>query len=168
MPNTKNINLPSVNDILVYSTQLLQQVTGSFPSNLSHSFSDRHLLASVVSEKLFRILTVRTLELEKKFNPLLRQIFALAPNLRAARMQKKLFVRERLLRRLGIYCCDTDDRGRFIITTLTIGKSFIIWNPSPGPICEIWLKLVGAEISLERISASISARPPSLTLNPNR
>ena len=75
---------------------------------------------------------------------------------------------ERLPHRLGIYCCDTDDCGRFIITIFTIGKSFIIWNPSPGPICEMWLKLVGAEISLERISASISARPPSLTLNPNR
>lgn len=53
-------------------------------------------------------------------------------------------------------------------TLLTTGKSFMIWKPSPGPICEIWLKLVGAEISLERISASMSARPPSLTLNPNR
>ena len=53
-------------------------------------------------------------------------------------------------------------------TLLTTGRSFMIWNPSPGPICEIWLKLVGAEISLERISASISARPPSFTLNPNR
>lgn len=35
-------------------------------------------------------------------------------------------------------------------------------------MCEIWLKLVGPEMSFDLISASISAKPPSLTLNPNR
>ena len=35
-------------------------------------------------------------------------------------------------------------------------------------MCEIWLKLVGAEISLERASASMSPSPPSLDLKPNR
>ena len=35
-----------------------------------------------------------------------------------------------------------------------VGKSMSlwIWIPSPGPICEIWLKLEGAEIILERRS----------------
>ena len=35
-----------------------------------------------------------------------------------------------------------------------VGKSISlwIWIPSPGPMCEMWLKLEGAEINLERRS----------------
>ena len=35
-----------------------------------------------------------------------------------------------------------------------VGRSMSrwIWMPSPGPMCEMWLKLDGAEISLERRS----------------
>lgn len=39
---------------------------------------------------------------------------------------------------------------------LTIGRSLRICIPSPGPICAMWLKLVGLEINLFRISGSRS------------
>lgn len=39
--------------------------------------------------------------------------------------------------------------------THTAGRSMSFCNciPSPGPICETWLKLVGAEIIRDRLSA---------------
>lgn len=40
--------------------------------------------------------------------------------------------------------------------TLTIGKSLRICIPSPGPMCAMWLKLVGLEINLFLISGSRS------------
>lgn len=39
---------------------------------------------------------------------------------------------------------------------LTIGRSLRICIPSPGPICAMWLKLVGLEINLFLISGSRS------------
>ena len=41
-----------------------------------------------------------------------------------------------------------------------VGKSMSlwIWIPSPGPICEIWLKLEGAEIILERRSGFLKIK----------
>lgn len=38
--------------------------------------------------------------------------------------------------------------------SIVVGKSSrrCFWMPSPGPMCEMWLKLVGAEISFERRS----------------
>ena len=41
-----------------------------------------------------------------------------------------------------------------------VGKSINlwIWMPSPGPICEIWLKFEGAEIILERRSGFLKKK----------
>ena len=40
-----------------------------------------------------------------------------------------------------------------------VGKSISrwIWMPSPGPMCEMWLKLEGADISFERRSGLLQS-----------